>query len=596
MYFGKDNFRDFSIFSISCATAAGIFISISTILFVFDNAFYSGFHDTIFDKIKYYESDGFYSFVRYLISPNNEHRITTSRFFFVIDEILFSGKEQFVVLSNLFIQFLNTLIAFLFFRATMKNVIDAISARFFVYAFLFSFIFLHFFNSVFIYTLLIGFQIQHAIMAMLCLLVACALAYASGQPKLPTKFLTLTLLALAFVATFTLGNASVILLSATAVALILRWPLQLFAGLAGLALLHTGLMLATSPSVGARSADAFAIGKFLMVYLGSPFLRIDPWPAPYATYGQYPYLAAAFGAIILAIAAATVVLRLVRPGFGGALTVFGVALLAMVIITGLAAGSSRVQFGVLEAANKKYASFAALAWLGATAIICGVLSDIRSIRSYFSLVPLFSSFLVVLYLSIIGYPRETKIWSKYVDVNREAATALVSAVGASAPLRELYVEEAGLQRYFDFIETRWRGPFAHFPTRWGQDVTVFLARLREEACRGEVEMATPWPAENRTDVFSRTGTPISISGWAFMGEDRAPPAFVLAADTNGRVAGIAVASRQSSRAEQWLGQKFQANLGWFGYARVAAPGSLDFFALSGNGRTYCRLGQVAVVP
>jgi len=579
-----------STFSLGYALAgfAAVALAAATLLWLPHHLFASPIYDGIFDKLRLYRAwPEWHALLAYFVSPHNEHRILTTRLVAAVDEKFFSGREITLVIATSVLQVLGAVAVFTVFRRWVGRSWTLPESLF-----AFGTSLLLFVNSNFLYTLIVPFQLQHAIMAVLCLAAAAALAHASGeQPQAGKGRLVGGLLLLAVVATFTLGNAPVLLLTAAVVSVTLRWPLRIIVVMAIVAALHVAIQMATTEGAVARAFDLVAILKFLLIYLGAPFLRLTTWPAAYATFAIHPYLAGAFGAVILAVGAAFAVFRLLRPGFGGKLGVFGFTLLAIVVVTGLAAGFSRAQFGILEGANKKYASFAALGWVGTAAVASGVTYQLLPRFRTSGLWPVVVVYLVVLPLTVSGHSLEPRIWAKFIARNWEAASAVLAHVDARGPLGSLYNDDNGLREYVGFIEPRRRGLFAQFPLQWGEDGAAFLAARVETPCRGEVEMANPIPAQDRTEIFRSQGVPLIVSGWSWMERDHGPAQFVIALDAKQRVAGMAGTTRASARAEEWLGQKFDRDLGWFGYVRVTEAGPMTFVALSRDQQSYCSLGS-----
>jgi hypothetical protein len=559
----------------------------ATLWWLPQHLFASPIYDGIFDKLRFYQAwPDWRTLLAYLVSPHNEHRILTTRLFAVADEIFFSGREITLVVATTILQILSAGAVFVLIRRWVGRNWTIPESLFALGTSLLLFV-----NSNFLYTLLVPFQLQHTIMAVLGLIASAALAHASADGRVGKSWLLVGLVLIAVVATFTLGNAPAILLTATLVAAMLRWRLRIVVAIAVLAALHVAWVVATTAPVGARSFDLAAIVKFLLIYLGAPFLRLTAWPAPYATFAIHPYLAAAFGAVIFATGTAFAVLRLLRPGLGGKLGVFGFALLAIVIATGLAAALSRAQFGILEGANKKYASFAALGWVGAASIAAGVTHQLFAQFRASALWPLLLVYLLVLPMTISAHFREPRIWAKFTARNWEAASAMLAHLDARGPAGDLYTDNDRLREYVAFIEPRRRGLFAQYPVQWGENGASFLGTRRETPCRGEVETTNPIPAQDRVGIFRSEGVQLSVSGWTWMEEDHAPARFVIALDTKQQVAGIVATTRASARAEEWLGQKFDQDLGWFGYARLKEPGPIAFVALSRDGNSYCVLGS-----
>ncbi len=567
---------------------AALAVAGATLLWEPGHLFPGPAHDGIFDKLRFYRAlTTWQDFVAYLISPHNEHRILTTRLVAVADEMFFSGREHTLVVATNILQVAGALGVFvLFFRWIGRgwSLFEAV--------FVAAVLLLLFVNSSFLYTLIVPFQLEHSIMGSLCLLAAALMAEGSAdESSIRKPTLVVILVALAIVATFTLGNAPIILLSAATISIVLRWSAKVTVSLIVLAGLHTAISLAITPRVGSSSVEIVSVFKFLLIYLGSPLLRLDSWPAPFPAFSIHPYLAGAFGAGVLFVGVAFGSWRLVRRGAGGRLAVFGLALLMMIVATGLAAGVSRAQFGILEAANKKYASFAALGWVAVTAILCGLLAEIAP---RLRLAPVIAVCVTALPLCALAHQRETLIWGNYVDRMWEVSTAVLSQSNVHAPL-EMYTSKEGMREYAGYIQSRRRGLFAQFPVAWGDDIDPFLASRSEAVCRSEVQSLTPVLPGDRVEIFPVDGFPAVAQGWTWLTNDNAPATTIIAVDQNRRVVGVARSTRTSGRAEEWLGQHFHRPLGWLGYVRLLIPGTVEFIALSRDGRSFCRLGGVGNV-
>ncbi len=459
-------------------------------------------------------------------------------------------------------------------------------------------ILLLFINPNFLYTLILPFQPEHAIMAFL-VVVASAFVSRTATPEMSTAAqirLILVLVVLAAIGTFTLGNAPAILIAAAATTFVLRCPFSLIAVLGVLAAVHTIVVMATISGVGQTSTNIVAICKFALIYWGGPFLRFDPWPSVYVTWGladaRAAHVAGAFGAVVFATTAGFGCLRLFMPRLGGRLAIFGFMVLVVVVATGLAAAHSRAQFGILEGASKKYASFAALGWLGVLAVFTGVARQRLPFLSRPEAPVLALLLAIVLPLSTLGYLRETRIWEKMIDRNWEASLAVFLHIDDESRLHDIYTNDSELVKYVGFIEPKGRAIFSYFPFRWGDDVNTVLAPRRATECRGMVERLDPVPSQDVASAFHSTGTPASISGWTWMTKDHGPPETIVVANSANRIVGVARITRSSSSAEEWLGQKLDQNVGWFGFVRFDPALPLSYFALSADGRHYCVLGPI----
>ena len=562
----------------------------ATVWFVLRHPFAVPIYDDMFDRLRMYRAIDDHAFWSWLFSPHNEHRIATTRVFALVDEFLLGGRERLQVAATIAFQTAAAVVlAFVLAREGGRRLFSAAGV------FAFATAILLFVNPCFLYTLIVPFQLPHAIMAFLTALAACALwrmAAVEGGPtaaNAPWHFAALLVLALT--ASFTLGNAPVILIAAVVVAIALRWPPRTVVLLLAAALLHVAVAVATTRASGATGHDALSMLRFALLYLGGPFSRLDPWPATYATYAASQAAPLIAGGFVLAIGVVYGLLRLIRPQSGGALGAFGLALLAAVVVTALAAALSRAQFGALEAVNKKYASYAALG-SGRRAVVAidWLRAWARTRERALDLVGV-ALLVVLLSLTAATYSRETRIWRKATERNWEAATALAMQVDAPQ-LKDIYTEPERLKDYLAYVEPHDRGVYAQLPFRWGEKASALLAKKRETTCRGSAEDVLVVPPGDRVAAFGAPGTPAQIRGWAWM--DRAGAAYVIAVDPQDRVVGVARSTRRGEIAEEWLGQKLDGDVGWFGFARVEET-PLKFYALSANGRRYCALGGVGEV-
>lgn len=567
----------------------------ATINFEAHHLFAMPTYDDMFDKLRMYRagtSAGERSFVDYLLSAHNEHRILTTRLLALLDEVVFWGRELVQVFAAHILQFASSLLAlYAFCRAEGRAL--PLGSR----VLLFAALVLLFVNPNFLYTLVDPFQVQHAIMETLCVLAALVIGVASGQEDGPTprdvRFFG-SLLGLAVVATFTLGNAPVILLAAAAAAVVLRWRASTTLVLIALAIVHLALVVATTASIGENSHDIASVLKFTLIYLGAPFSRFDPWPGVYVTYWSSSAFAMAAGVVVLATGVVFGIARLVKPGLGGSLAIFGLVLLMIVVATGLAGGVSRAHFGVLEGGSKKYASFAALGWVGSLAIYVALLRAWAGSRLLAAEAAPIVALLLLLPLGAVGYERETRLWAKETDRVWEAAIAVAFEVNSAAAMQDIYQPPEDIADYVKIVKPLGRGVFANLRFHWGQDLAPLLQKMHATTCRGSAQDLTPIPEGDQAKVFDAPGTPAKISGWTWMDSDRAPAPMVIAVDPTNRIVGLGRTTRPGEIAEEWLSQKMGRDVGWFGYARIDQT-PLRFYAISRNGRHYCDLGEIGDV-
>jgi len=544
-------------------------------------------YDDIFDRLRYFRALGSVSdFFQYLICRHNEHRILTQRLIQIADDYFLHGQEH---LQTIFTNGLQILSAYFAWRSYSQENGKFISLEG-LWAFLV--ICLFFINPNFMYNFAVPFQVQHSIMELFCVLTAFLIAR-EVQPLGPKNFSALLakLLGLAFIATFTLGNAPVLLITAAVAAVVFRWGGRavLVLGLFAIGHLVLGVIITGATREGG-SLNPLTILHFAALYIGGPFIRSAPYPASYVTYWSSSHIAYVAGSLILVLSVVYPVIRFLRPGFGGRAAAFGFLLLVMVVVTAVAAGHARADLGLDEALSKKYAMFAALGWLGAVMIIAGSLRDVLKPTAWNQAATLLLIFVVVWSFAEMGFGRETRIWQKHNGRTWEAAMAVFVKANDGTRLHDIYAEHNELAYFVEKgIEPRHLEIFGYYPFQLYDPVAGVLAHRAESGCRGEVQRLDRVPTVDLVPVFDVPGMAYIISGWAWMDKSRGPSADILALDVQDRIVGVAHNSRSSSSAEEWLSQKLDGDLGWFGYARTTPPVRLHFVALSGDGKYFCRL-------
>jgi hypothetical protein len=248
-----------------------------------------------------------------------------------------------------------------------------------------------------------------------------------------------------------------------------------------------------------------------------------------------------------------------------------------------------LQFGLAEAATKKYASLAALGWVGVLMIAVGGVRQRFGPGHPLNAVPIAGALLVVLPLSAIGYRRETLIWQYAADRSTEDAMAAFVHVDDAQFLPGIFSPPPALLEYLEDLETHGNGVFSRFPFRWGDDIKPFLASLKKATCRGAVDPPVLLRAGDLNGMFPDPGARFRVSGWSWL--DRyGPAATVVAADERDRIVGLAQTTRTSAVAEEQLKQTFDANVGWLGFARLDGPSALRFFAIAADYKHVCALG------
>lgn len=547
-------------------------------------------YDDIYDKLKLYRTSGnTLASLRQVFSLHNEHRIATTRILMVLDEWWDGGREALpIIAANMFQSLAGLLCAIAILRGFMGRrsaLAEIICVG--------GLVLLLFVNPNLLETLNLPFQVQHAIMGLLAVLAAWQVGIAVDGPSgyRAAVVMLIRLVALAVVASLTLGNAPVLLLATFAAAVLFRWGWRLAVAIGVLAAVHLFITVKTTPGVGATTKDLGAILDFTILYLGSPFIRIMPWPAGAITWAAPVLLAKVAGVAVVAIPSAFALMQLLVPRRSRALAGFGFTLCAVVIVTAFAAGYARAQFGIEAASDKKYASFAALSWVGCLALAIAVARDLpRSARPATASV-IMAAYLAVLPASVAALDREEGIWGDFMNRNWLAATAVYAGVGDRNVLQAIYAEPPLLREYSVDIQTRGRGVFSHYPFQMGDPASAITAGATEVPCRSEVEGVDTVSDADLAYQLRGPGTPVKVHGWTWLTTLREPADAVVAIDSADRIAGLAHAVSVSPRAALWLNQLFTQQLGWAGYALSEEVHDLHYLALSRDGKVYCSLGK-----
>jgi hypothetical protein len=577
------------IFAVAAMACAALYLVGKLLIWEITHTWGIPLYDDIFDHLRLYRTAGsLAALLDYLFSLHNEHRIFTTRLLMLFDERLDAGREFIPIAASNLLQFGSAIVCIAAVYRDRPSRLVSLSTLW-----VGSLIVLLFVNANLLETLDVPFQVQHAIMGFLSALTAWVVGAAEGRRLRPDRdrWWLAKLVVLAAVGFVTLGNSPALLIGAFCALVIFRWPIGWTALVGALAALCAAVVLATTPGVGAKTTDPVALLGFTTLYLGSPFVRIVPWPSAFVSWSTSLAWTEVWGAIVLAVPAVFALWQFFRPRPGRSLAVFGFVLCTIVIVTALAAAYSRAQFGIEAATDKKYASFAALGWVGCFLIALAVAREIFGAASAAAAVLITAAYAVMLPLSAAAQSRETLIWGNFRERNWNAAMAAFTGVPDRETLQDIYPDPPSVHEYIDDLELRGRSIFARYPFRMGEPSAAALGHRREVPCRSEVEDVHILPQSDIASPLRRPGSPVKIHGWTWMTTAQQPADAVVVVDPSDHIVGLARSTGISVRAESWLSQEFSQPLAWSGYALTDAVHDMRFFALSANGRSYCALGR-----
>gem|GEM_PF-5685368 len=265
----------------------------------------------------------------------------------------------------------------------------------------------------------------------------------------------------------------------------------------------------------------------------------------------------------------------------GKIELFVCLLLLFTVGTAVLIGLSRLNFGRHQAMGSRYAIVPVLFWIG----LClyhlrarkGPPEDLR--------VPVIVGGIFVLCLMMASQRNYAQELENIREHLLRGEMALLNGSRDEEALKRLYPHTAILAAVGDRLRNRNWSYFSREPSQWlGKPVAEVFGPVKEGICQGWIEEMEP---------AGESGDTIFVQGWAWSTEARRPFEWVVLADEDGRIQGLA-RSGVSRRDVRKTFPYMDIRTGWEGYVKgPALPETCQAFAvLEGGGGGACPLHRL----
>jgi hypothetical protein len=415
--------------------------------------------------------------------------------------------------------------------------------------------------------LLWGFQatfVGSFVFALLALLFAARAARPSQSPGWKTANVFLCLFA-SFFAVFSLASGLLVLPFVAALLFILGASPRLKYGYILFAIAALGFYFYgyASPSPGSNPLasfdDVWAVGRFALAYVGSPFARGDP---------DLATAVGALGALVLIVLVVDAVItflrepRLLQAPAGAAYVVL-LLFAAFIFCAGGLTALGRIGSGVPGALAPRYATPALFFW-GDVVAACLVRPDMHP-GGRPRILRWGGAVLGVALASTVAFQQRAYVASMYNKRAERfnAAIAYVIGIRNQPLLRQLYPAASELLK--DHLDESFRrlqhSRKSIFTDDWAGRLGTSLRKWKPDlgpACRGAID--------RRALVPDQTAPISELAGWAWDDERRRVPDLIVFTDARDLVIGFAAPGfRRVDVREQQAGVTSSAS-GWNGFA------------------------------
>lgn len=507
-----------------------------------------------------------------LFAQHNEHRIAFPRLIFLADFALGRGLNIINLTCVFIVQFLHLALFAVIARRCNAALLATLSTSI-VAILLFSFAQANNFTW--------GFQVQFVGVYAAATLALWLLALAIERQKAGVSFLghALGAGAMGIVATYTMSNGVLVVLTMALLAAALRARPALIAGYVALAVVllvayfHGYRPVAEHSPPGFVLQHPFAFIAYVLIYLGGVAGSLGP------------VAAGVMGAVGAAMTTAAV-LRLAilqKDQDSARATLTGV--MVFVAATAAATAFGRAFFGLDQALSSRYFTPAAVFW---SAQVIYLASFLRPSRASFAAIATFAAVAVaVLVGAVKAHLAERGEARQHYEELALASDALLSGVAASDALRLAYPDPGAPKSEAPFLRDRnlsiFSWPEAHMR---GAPLPSVYPTIDNSACRGAFDSAET--------VAESDG--VSASGWAWDRRSKALVRRVLFVDSHDAIVGFATGGARRRDVRAAVPEVRSRYVGWRGFANVPADEPLRAYAVVGDGHTVCLVGARPAPP
>ncbi len=325
-----------------------------------------------------------------------------------------------------------------------------------------------------------------------------------------------------------------------------------------------------SGRLGSSLAHPVDVFHYLILYLGAGWRQVDP----HLTGGMGLCGLLLMGAIGLWVLAR----RPAKP-----LAVYGAAMGAFLLGTGLLTALGRISFGLEQAFVSRYQTAVMLFWW---ALLAAALAALWKADREWILLPMAGLAAASMLAAATGFPAVLDGCIGRKGLLGAARMAIQINVRDDQYIADIFPDPTVP---FDGYHFLWsQGLALPGPDPWGLVGVPLTSRYTmapRDACTG------------RVDTVAAIGGTELVTGWAWSRNSRTAAEGILFADSRGSIVGSGVASLPRQEVRSAVPEVTAANVGWHGYIRnwPDAAGVHPYAILPG-GRSACELEQSVVPP
>ncbi len=498
----------------------------------------------------------------WLWAQHNEHRILTTKIFFLLDVELFRGKQIFLLTCVFLVQLLQVALLSWSLRSLggWRGSLWRIGTGLVAYCVLCP---TQYENLVW------GFQIQFVLTA--CMATLAILSLLLYQRADRTQFLTLSIAA-ATIATWSLANGMLLWPLLIAAALWLRmkpiaWRALLIAGA-----LNIGLYFYDyhRPVANAGLAPLGQSLRYIAVYFGSTFVRHSD--------GAIAMIAGTIGIL----AAAVFLLGTLRHRDTSSPLLTALSLLMLfALATAAVTSTGRLHLGIEQATASRYQTFALLFWCCLGLWLLSRIADERR--------PI-HAFAAVLLIAMLGFATQVRL--PLIDAEwrqlrlQKISIALLTGVQDDELLAEAFPDPEVVLRSADYMRQHRLSIFAEPDAALlGTSFADGFHKTPATACFGELTSEELLPTEN--------GQAMRLEGYAW-DVSRQEPARKVLLVTDGKISGFGMVNVYPLALAHEHDPATASHFEWLAYSTGSSARPTEIYVLSGpDGKSACPLAAVA---